>query len=200
MIYKILPDIKNENVIAHKHFNLIYFFGLLTVIYYYFFAPETIGHDNRYIIFIVIVPTLVGIITLGLYRKQFLKYRILNNKGFALRTFVVSFYLIQGVIFSYITFGLVAKIGWDYFNNMATRNNHEETLTCPIIKIWTGRRPSIYFSFNNSTENIKVQHSMIKMYEGIDINMLCLKIKATKGVWNYYSVNNWNIEDQTNCH
>jgi hypothetical protein len=200
MINKILSDIKNENILANKHSKLIYIFGLLTVIYYYFIAPKTIGNDNRYMIFIIIVPTLVGMLTLGLYRNQFLKNRISINKGFAIRTFVVSFYLIQGLIFSYITFGLIAKIGWDYYNYIETRKNHEETLTCPIIKIWTGKRPSIYFSFNNSTENIKVQYSKIKMYEGIDVNKLCLKIKATKGVWNYYSLNNWKIQDQTNCH
>ena len=201
MINKILSDIKKyENAIANKHLNLIYIFGLLTVIYYYFIAPKTIGHDNRYMIFIIIFPTLVGMVTLGLYRKQFLKKSISINKGFALRMLVVSFYLIQGLIFSYITIGLVAKIGWDYYNYIVTRNNYEETLTCPIIKIWSGKRPSIYFSFNNSTEILKVQYSKIKMYKGIDVNKLCLKIKATKGVWNYYSVNNWNIEDQTNCH
>lgn len=189
-------SITKEKKLQKKHLRLIYFFGILTVAYYYFIEPKTIGYDKRYLIFIFIIPTLVGMIVLGIYRRRFLLDRFSANKGFVLWIFMTLFYSLQGVIFSYISFGQVAKIGWDYCNYKATTQNSREILTCPITRIWTGKQPSIDFKFNNRSESLKLNYSSIKEYKDRNVNELKLNIRATKGIWNYYTVDGWNIEQQ----
>ncbi len=188
--------ITKEKGLEKKHLRLIYFFGILAAAYYYFIEPKTIGHDKRYLIFIFILPTLIGMIALGIYRRQFLINRFSTNKGFILWAFMIFFYLLQGVIFSYISFGQVGKIGWDYCNYKVTQQNSEECLKCPITRLWTGRRPSIDFKFAKRHESFRVSYQSIKQYKDINVNELKLNIKATKGLWNYYTVSEWNIEQK----
>ncbi len=173
---------------------LIYFFGIITAAYYYFLEPRTIGHDKRYLVYILILPTLIGMIALGLYRRKFLIDRFLKNRGIGLWIFMVFFYLLQGIIFSYISFGQIAKIGWDYCNYKVIQKNSEEYITCPITRLWTGRRPSIDFKFADRSESFRVSYQSIKQYENTSIDSLSLIITARKGLWNFYTVSEWNIE------
>lgn len=104
------------------------------------------------------------------------------------------YYLTQGIVFSYLSFGQIAKVSWDYFNNQTLKQNTEEIINCRITRFWTGKNPSIDFMFNNRNESIKLNYSTLKKYENKNVNDYNLKIIVTKGLWNYYNLNEWNIE------
>lgn len=185
---------KDDKKLDKRHYRIIIGLMVFAVAYHYFIEPKTIGYDIRYSVFIFWMPITVGIIVLGIYRTQFLINSFKTNKGFFLSFFMVSFYLLQGLIFSYLSFGQVAKISWDYYNYRATQKELEETLYCQITKFWTDRKPSIYFEFDDRTENIRVSYSEVKNYEDEDENDYLLKLKAKKGIWGYYTVKEWYVE------
>ena len=106
------------------------------------------------------------------------------------------FYLTQGAIFSYLSFGQLAKISWDIINNKTAKQNSEEIFDCKITRFWTGKRPSIDFKFNNRHERISVNYSTIKEYENKNEEDYKIKIRATKGLWSYYKLNEWNVEQK----
>ncbi len=186
--------IQTENKLDKFHYRIIVGLAIIAITYYYFIEPRTIGHDNRYTIYIFALPTIIGMLILGYYRRHFLINRFTTNRGIILWTFMTLFYLTQGVIFSYLSLGQLAKISWDIINNKTAKQNSEEFFDCKIIKFWTGKRPSIDFKFNDRHESIKVNYSTIKEYENKNKEDYILKIKATKGLWNYYNLNEWYIE------
>lgn len=186
--------LQTEKKLDKLHYRIIVGLAIIAIIYYYFIEPKTIGHDNRYTIYIFAVPTIIGMLILGFYRRQFLINRFTTNRGIVLWTFMIFFYLIQGMIFSYLGFGQVAKISWDIYNNKTVSQNSQDTFECKITRFWTGKRPSIDFKFNDRHESIKVNYSTIKEYENKNEEDYILNIKATKGLWNYYNLNEWNIE------
>lgn len=189
--------ILKEKKLEKKHYRIIIGLMIFGVVYHYFIEPTTIGHDNRYLIYIFLLPTIIGIIVFGIYRRQFLINQFSTKKGFILWTFMIFYYLTQGIIFSYLSFGQVAKISWDYFNYETIKQNSEEVLNCQITKFWSGRRNSgIYFKFKNRNENFRVRYSTIKEFENKNVNNYYLRIKATKGLWNYYKVNDWEIKQK----
>ena len=181
-----------EKKLEKKHYRIIICLLIFGVIYY-FIQPKTIGHDIRYSIYIFWLPTIIGMIALGFYRRQFLINLFATNKGIILRSFLVVFYLIQGLFISYLSFGQIAKVSWDYYNFKTVKENTENTFECPITKFWIGKNPCIYFTFNGRQESIIMNYKSIKDYAQKENNYK-LTIKATKGVWNFYTLNNWTIE------
>lgn len=129
--------IKEEKKLEKKHYRIIVALMILDVVYYYFIQPKTIGHDIRYSIYIFWLPTLLGMLILALYRRKFLIDRFLNNKGVALWAFMFFFYLLQGLVFSYLSFGQIAKISWDFINYQTAIQNSREVLECDITRFWT---------------------------------------------------------------
>ena len=186
--------IQTEKKLEKIHYRIIIGLAIFGSIYYYFIEPKTIGHDNRYTIFIFALPTIFGMLILGFYRRQFLINRFTINKGLILWTFMTFFYLTQGIIFSYLCFGQVAKITWDILNNETIKQNKKEVFECKITRFWLRKRPRIDFKFNDRHESIEVNYSTIKEYKNKVVDDYILKISATKGLWNYYKINEWNIE------
>jgi hypothetical protein len=186
--------IHTEKKLDKLNYRLIIGLAITGIAYYYFIEPKIIGHDNRYIIYIVTLPTIIGMLILGIYRRHFLINRFSKNKGIILWTFMTLFYFTQGVLFSYLSFGQVAKISWDILNNKTAEQNSEEFFECKITGFCTGKRPSIDFKFKNRYERIRVNYSTIKEYENKNEDDYILKINATKGLWNYYKLNEWSLE------
>lgn len=186
--------IQREETLDKTHYRIIIGLMIFAVAYYYFLEPKTIGHDIRYTIYIFALPTLIGMIVLGIYRRQFLLNRFATNRGFLLWTFMFFFYLLQGLFFSYLSFGQLSKITWDYYNYKTSQQNSVETIVCPVTKFSTARRSHIDFKFNNRYESFRVRYSAIKDYENKNAKEYNIKISATKGLWNYYIVNDWEVE------
>ena len=187
--------VTKEKKLEKLHYNIIIGLMIFFVTYGLFFEPNVIGHDSRYTIFVFLLPTLLGLLTLAVYRRQFLINKFSTNKGFKLWIFMIVFYLIQGILFSYLSFGQVAKISWDIMNNRTSKQNIETVFNCQVTRFWSGRRSnSIDFLFNDEHDKFDVQYKTIKNYLNTNPKDYYLRITARKGLWNYYLVENWEIK------
>lgn len=176
-----------------KEYRIMIGLMVVGVVYYALIEPRTIGYDPRYTMYIVALPTVIGMVILGLYRRHFLMRQFSENKGFIQGTFMTFWYLLQGIIFSYLSFGQLTKMSWDYLNSQAAKQNTEQIVTCEITRFWAGRRPGIDFLFNGRHESINVDGATISAYENKNVNDYRLTIHATKGLWNYYVLTEWKV-------
>jgi hypothetical protein len=186
--------LQNEKKLEKVHYRIIIGLTIFGAFYHFLIQPKTIGHDPRYSIYIFGLPTVVGMLILGIYRRQFLINRFTANKGLFLRGFVVFFYLLQGLLFSYISFGQAAKIAWDYCNYRTVQQNSKEVLICPITRFYIGRGSQIDFKFSSRSEYFTTKYSMIKEYDNKREEDFFIRVIAIKGLWNYYTVCEWTIE------
>jgi hypothetical protein len=53
---------------------------------------------------------------------------------------MIVFYFLQGVMFSYLTFGQVARAGWDYLNYRTAMDHPVETMVCDVKRFWSKKR------------------------------------------------------------
>ena len=177
------------------HYRLLIGLMALNVLHYLFLEPKLVGHDKRYITYISILPTLVGIVALVIYRYKFLLSKYKGSKGVILKTFVICFYFIQGILFSYLSLGFIAKVSWNYLNQREAENNLTESMIFKVDKILTGRKPKVEFSFQNRFESIPVSYQSIKEFKSKNFKALELRVRVQKGLWNYYVVKDWHISD-----
>lgn len=185
--------INKEKKLEEIHYRIIIVLAIIAVGYHFLIQPKTIGHDLRNTIFVFLIPTIFGMIILGIYRRQFLIDNFLNNKGFGERTFMIFFFLLQGIIFSYLSFGQLAQIGWDTINYREAQRNPQEIIVCDVERFWSKRNSKIDFKLNDRPENFKVEYSVIKQYEDKKPNNYKLEIKVHKGIWNHYLVDGYTI-------
>jgi hypothetical protein len=184
---------QNEKRLEKVHYRIIVGLTIFAAFYHFLIQPKTIGHEPWYSIYIFGLSTAIGILILGIYRRQFLIYRFTANKSVFLRGFVVLFYLLQGLLFSYISFGQAAKIAWDYCNYRTVQQNSKEVLICPITRFYIGMGSRIDFKFRSRTEYFTTKYSTIKEYNKREEDFF-IRIIAIKGLWNYYTVCEWTIE------
>ncbi len=171
---------------------------ILSVIGYSCVEPnivrQIIGHDGRYDIFILWGPIILGIITLGIYRRKFLIHKFSTNRGSILWIFMILFYLLQGVFVAYLSLGHIARITWLVANRAAVKKNQTELIVGDVTKFWTKRKPFIEFKFQGKYERIKVNHETISEYQDKDPAQYAIEIEAKKSVWNHYIIESWMIK------
>jgi hypothetical protein len=192
---KRLP-VSKEKKLEKRHYNIVIGLLISFVTYNFFFDPNLIGHDSRYTIYVFLLPTILGLLILAVYRRNFLINIFTTNKGFKLWTFMTIFYLLQGIVFSYLSLGQVAKISWDILNNKTAKQNVEEVFDCQVTRFWNGKNSSIDFLFNEKHNKFDVQNKIIKDYINKNPDDYYLTITARKGLWNYYLVERWDIKNK----
>ncbi|RYE53466.1 MAG: hypothetical protein EOP48_14335 [Sphingobacteriales bacterium] len=188
--------VQKEKGLEKKHSKIFIGLAIFACAYYYFFQPKTIGNDIRYNIFIFWLPTLIGTLTIGIYRRKFLLSKFSTNKGFTLWTFMTVFYLLQGFISSYLSFGQVAKISWDIVSWQNANENQTESLVCKVARFRSERQYAIEFEFDGKHERIYVDYQTLKPYVDESPKEYEITIEAQKGLWNYYFVNNWTLRKE----
>ena len=185
-------------MIAKAHYKTLIGLMVVYVLHRMFFEHKTIGHDTRYAIFVFGIPTITGILILAFYRRNFLLSTFATANGFALKLFVITFYFIQGLLFSYLSFGLVANATWNYINKRTAEQNPKETIHCRVTKFsLSGYRlggDKIEFKYQGRFESIRVEYRTIKEYLNQPLSNYELEISVQKGIWNYYVLNDWTIK------
>lgn len=116
--------VTKEKMLEKVHYRVLIGLILFGVVYYLYWEPTTIEHDSRYTFYIFLLPTLLGLLTLAVYRRKFLINKLAMNKSFKLWTFMIIFYLIQGLLISYLSFGQIAKISWDILNTRTAKKKY----------------------------------------------------------------------------
>jgi len=185
--------VKEEKKLDKYHYWQLIVLMILGVLYHYFIEPKTIGNDNRYLLYIFLLPTIGGMLILVFYRRKFLKYRFSTNKEAFLWSYMTLLYLTQGFLFSYLSFGQIAKVGWDYINYQTAKNNNLESITCDVDRFWAKRSYSFDYKFMGNYESFIVPYTTIKGYKDKNPRDYQLNIQLRKGIWNYYLVESWTI-------
>ncbi len=190
-----LSTITKERKVKKKHFAIGVALLIFYVIYYALFEPKMLGHDIRFVIYIVTLPTISGILALAVYRRHFLIHNFSENKGATLWIFMIVSYLAQGILFSYLSFGQVAKISWDVLNSATAKENVKEPITCEITAFRSYKHANqIEFVFNDKSEMLNVPYQLIKDHLGKNPNDYSIEITVQKALWNFYLVDSWSIK------
>lgn len=172
---------------------LLLFLLAFGAIYYYFIAPKTLGHDVRYSIYIFGLPTLIGLVSIGIYARLFLIREFSTHKEIGSRIFMAFMYLLQGIFFSYFSFGQAAKMGFDFLNDNVASKNKIETVECVVDNFSYGKNPSIEFHFNGHYERLEVAYSFIAPHKNENPNHYSVRLILKKGLWNYYRIQSWSL-------
>ena len=187
--------ITEEKRLERIHYRILIGLMIIGVVNYYFFDPTTIGHDNKYTLYVFLLPTVIGMLVLAFYRKDFLFHKLTISNKLIGKFLIIIFYLVQGFLFSFLSIGLISEITFNYLNNDTAKQNQSEIITCEITRFWTGKRPSIDFKYNNGHDKFRVNYKTIKEYEDKQPSDYTLEISARKGLWNYYLVDDWTIKN-----
>lgn len=185
-----------EKKLEKKHYFLLIGLIIFGIIYHSIIEPQTFGYDKRYLIYIVLLPTILGVIILGFYRRQFLLNIFSTKKGVALWVATTLIYLLQAIVFSYLSFGQITKMSWDYINYQTSNKSTEEIFKCQINRFYNGKRPSIDFKLNENTESINVDSETMNKFKNKKEEDYYIKITARKGIWNYYILKEWCVEKE----
>ena len=177
--------------------NLGYLVAALLIIYiahHVLFDAETLGHDDRYTIYIFILPTLAGMIFLGIVRRKFLLRKYLHYKDAGGKLLVICFYLLQGLFFSYFSFGQAAHIIWNSANKSISEENPTEIIICDVSEFYTKKSGNVSFIYNDQLETFAVSSKMNRENHNRDPRDYKLEISAKKGIWSYYVVQKWSLK------
>jgi hypothetical protein len=159
-----------------------------------FFESKTIGGDCRYLIYIFLLPIIIGMLFFGIYRKEFLIRKFLSFKEIHFKIYVIGFYFLQGVLISYLSFGQVTSVIWNYINVNEAERNPAEVVICKVTSFYTNRNPHISFDFKSQTETFDVSSEMNKEIYNRDPKNYELEITIQKGIWNYFIVKHWKLK------
>jgi hypothetical protein len=188
--------IKNkEKKINRKHYILLILAMIFFIINHTFFESPTIGHDIRYTIYIFFLPVLIGILFFGIYRKDFLVRTYLSFNETYAKIYVICFYLLQGIIVSYLSFGQIADVTWNYIITREAEKNKVEIINCKVEGFYTRKNPDISFKFKNRIEVFSVTQEMNRQNYNRNPKDYLLEITVQKGIWNYYVVKNWELKN-----
>ncbi|WP_210646953.1 hypothetical protein [Flavobacterium flabelliforme] len=158
-----------------------------------FIESKTIGHDKRYEIYIFWLPIFIGLIFFGIFRRHYLIRNFLAFKEIYLKIYVVGFYLLQGIFVSYLSFGQVASVIWNYVNINEAEKNPREIFICKVIGFYTKKNPDVSFKFKNEIEVFGVNSETNRENYNRNPKDYELKITVQKGIWNYYIVKDWKL-------
>ncbi len=125
---------------------LIYwvYVGLALTVLQYLLELQIVGLSTTYSLLIYWIPTLLGLIVLAVLRWPYLLRRMAATKGILWKVGLTLFFLVQGLLFSYCSFGLVARTTAELLNRAKAENCFSTTERYPIAEAFNrrGRRGS----------------------------------------------------------
>lgn len=191
-----------EKKLDELHYKVVIVLIVFWVLHYLFIDRPTIGGDNRYNIYILWIPNLLGIVALGIYRKSFLLSRISVKEKLTSKLMKLFFILLQGLVLSYLSFGSLAYSVWNEINYKKSNTNISEYTKCKIegFHFQKGGKSSdkIRFYFNGKLESINVSYKSIKKYKDKPSDNYVLVLEIKEGLWGHYIIQNWKVKTLAN--
>lgn len=138
------------------------------------FEYFTIGSDPRYCLYTGFLPIAAGCLLLLYYRWPFIVKNYREIKGVLPRLFLVLFYSLQGALFSYLSFGVLAM------NKAVADRQPAELPTCRVISFQQGKNSYIYFLFRDKKEKMNVRYKTLAPYEDKDAGRYELQFRPGK--------------------
>lgn len=197
---KINPQ-PNETKKDKYHYYLLVILAVLGLVHETFLKPETLGHDIRYTYYIFGLPMVVGFAFISFYNLSTVKkilrinVQITIKEQFA-RIFSLVVLIVVGLALSYFCFALPVDIVFQQLNRREAKKNPTEMIHCSISQFNRGKKfgASIDFKFQNKFESFKISRKYYDSHKDIDLSKSYLEIIASKGLWSYYIVKNWEIK------
>ncbi len=119
---------------------------------------DLIGEGAQYQLWVTWVPLLTGVMVLGILRWDYLTLRAADMEGFGWKLILWGFMLIQGLMFSYTSFGLLARTTADLLNRSATRDEAIRIERYPVREAYMRRRSRdarLRFNRDGRSESVK---------------------------------------------
>ena len=174
---------------------------IIGVLHHTFVDRQTIGGDERYFVFIICSPIILGLIFLWFYRKSFITKIIMEKESIGNKLIHLCFILIQGVFVSFFSFGILANAIWNQLNIRESKTTTSKIIDCKIegFHFESGSRDNnkIYFYYNNEFEGINAYDNSFEKYKKEDPSNYIISIKVNKGIWEYYIINGWKIKKRS---
>ncbi|MFB9107520.1 hypothetical protein [Flavobacterium gyeonganense] len=108
---------------------------------------------------------------------------------------MIGFYLLQGIFVSYLSFGQIAGVTWNYLNKKEAEKNNIEIISCNVTGFYTKKNPDVSFKFKNRTEVFRVSPETNRQNYNRNPKDYKLEITVQKGIWNYYLVKHWELKN-----
>ncbi|NOS90286.1 MAG: hypothetical protein HOP30_00035 [Cyclobacteriaceae bacterium] len=188
--------ISKEKRIEKIHYRIFIALLISWLAYHLFLRQVQVGGDYRYTLYVFFLPTMLGMVVLAVYRNKHLVQIVSESKSLLYKFFVILFYTAQGFLVSYVSFGLMSEIVFDFVNREEQSKNPLETIICSVTDFHFSRRgyPKIYFTYEGITENVPVSNSQIDEYYESDPANYVIALNVRQGIWNYYRVYDWEIQ------
>jgi hypothetical protein len=160
------------------------------------FKPLSIGSDNNYTFFVIILPIIIGISLLIGYRKKIFNTEAIasiTNMWKNIGTWILLLFV--ATLFSFLTFGTLASLSFEVANYCAAKDSKQQTVILPVEQflIDSGRHKNhaVYFLFEGDSEKVGIELEEARRYMASG----CKHIKVTirKGLWNHYLVDDFDI-------
>lgn len=160
------------------------------------FEAKTIGSDPRYLFYIVLLPTFLGIVLLAYYKRALIR-ALPAKKSVFLQLYYLLSYTVKALVISYISLGFLAKVTWNEFNKNHASTQKSEFFICDISQFkdydQSRNAPKIRFHFQHEKESVDTDEHFIANYLNEDPKHYYLEVKAKKGLWNYYILEDWTV-------
>lgn len=160
-------------------------------------CEKLIGTDDRYLIYIITIPTIAIFLVLVLISKSFFYDFFEEQMGIFSRLIYSVIILCGGLILSACITVFTVDIAWNVWMQKTAENSKLETFHCDIGRFWKGARkssPSFEYYFQNSYEEIKVKYETIEPYLDKNPDDYELIVTVRKTAWDYYILENWWVE------
>lgn len=123
------------------------------------FSLDLVGVGPKYHIWVTWIPLAVGLFVMAISRRNYLMARSSAEAGVGWKLLLWAFMLVQGLLFSYSTFGLAARFTVDILNRLEVRNGEVDHEQYPIHEAYMqgrrGRRHRLTFFRDGRREHVK---------------------------------------------
>lgn len=176
-------------------------FVFCNIVYFFFIENKLFGSDIKYYIFFFSFPVILGFVFSSKYnifgvswKEMFLEIKKRNN--FFRGIYNIVLFFLGNIVFSYITFGLLANLAWNFINVYEANKNRIETYYLPVNEFHCTKGKGsdiIYFRFKDNLESIRVDYKTIKPYLDKQPKDYKIVLEVRKAIWNHYSLESWDL-------